>query len=78
MFLARYRQIGVSLERLQALMQGAPPEPLVRPAPLHLRHGPPPLPDLARTPSDRLARARGARPDATATRTPSAASRTST
>src|SRR5687767_13576112 len=29
-------------------------ESLVRHAPLHLRHGPPPLPDLVRTPQDRL------------------------
>jgi ATP-binding cassette subfamily B protein len=45
-YLTRHRQMGVSLERMQALMQGAPPERLVDHAPLHLRHGPPDLPDL--------------------------------
>ena len=44
-------------------MQGAPAERLVRHAPLHLRHGPPPLPDLAAARRDRLDAARGARPD---------------
>jgi ATP-binding cassette subfamily B protein len=43
-YLTRFRQMGVSLERLQELMQGAPTERLVRPAPLHLWRGPPPLP----------------------------------
>ncbi|HEY3082280.1 MAG TPA: ABC transporter ATP-binding protein [Chloroflexota bacterium] len=46
-YLTKHRQMGVSLERLQTLMQGAPPEKLVHHAPLHLRHGPPELPDLA-------------------------------
>jgi ATP-binding cassette subfamily B protein len=55
-FLATQRQAGVSVGRLQALMQGAPPERLVGLAPLHLRHGPPPLPDLAAAPADRLER----------------------
>jgi ATP-binding cassette subfamily B protein len=52
-FLATQRQVGVSVDRLQALMQGAPAERLVGRAPLHLRHGPPPLPDLAAAASDR-------------------------
>jgi ATP-binding cassette subfamily B protein len=55
-FLTMQRQIGISVHRLQALMQGAPPERLVGRAPLHLRHGPPPLPDLAAMTSDRLER----------------------
>ncbi|HEV8634547.1 MAG TPA: ABC transporter ATP-binding protein [Chloroflexota bacterium] len=55
-YLTLYRQMGVSLERLQALMQGAPAERLVRDAPLHLRRGPPALPDLVRTEADRLER----------------------
>jgi ATP-binding cassette, subfamily B, bacterial len=53
-YLTKMRQMGVSLERLQALMQGAAPERLVRPAPLHLLHGPPPLPEPERHEEDRL------------------------
>jgi ATP-binding cassette subfamily B protein len=55
-FLTRYRQVGVSLERLMELLPGTPPATLVQPAALHLRG---PLPELAapeRTPSDRLVR----------------------
>jgi ATP-binding cassette, subfamily B, bacterial len=53
-YLARFRQMTVSVGRVQALLPGTPGERLVRHAPLHLRHGPPPLPDLVRTPQDRL------------------------
>jgi len=53
-FLARFRQTTVSLGRMQALIPDTPGGRLVRSAPLYLRHGPPPLPDLARTPNDRL------------------------
>jgi ATP-binding cassette, subfamily B, bacterial len=42
-YLARYRQAGVSLERLLALLPGAPGETLVRHGPVHLSG---PLPDL--------------------------------
>ena len=55
-FLAARRQVGVSVDRLQALMQGAPAGRLVCRAPLHLRHGPPPLPDLVAASADRLER----------------------
>jgi ATP-binding cassette subfamily B protein len=55
-FLAMLRRMGVSMERLQALMQGAPPERLVRPASLYFRHGPPPPPEPERRPDDRLER----------------------
>lgn len=63
MFLARFKQMTVSLDRVQALVPDTPGGRLVRYAPLHLRHGPPPLPDLVRTPDDRLTRleARGLR-----------------
>lgn len=54
MFLARYKQMTVSVNRVHALIPGTPAERLVRYEPLHLRHGPPPLPDLVRTPQDRL------------------------
>ncbi len=43
-FLAQYRQAGVSLERLVALLQGAPPETLVRHRPVYLTSASPPLP----------------------------------
>jgi ATP-binding cassette subfamily B protein len=55
-FMTKHRQTGVSLERLQALMQGAPPERLARAAPIYLRHGPPPPPEPVRTAADRLER----------------------
>ncbi len=42
-FLAQYRQAGVSLQRLVALLQGAPPETLVRHGPVYLKGAPPPL-----------------------------------
>jgi ATP-binding cassette subfamily B protein len=42
-FMAQYRQMGVSLERLVALLQGAPSEALVAHAPVYLRGR---LPDL--------------------------------
>ncbi len=43
-FLAQYQQAGVSLQRLVALLQGAPPETLVRHGPVYLKGAPPPLP----------------------------------
>ncbi len=55
-YLTQYRQMLVSLDRAQTMMQGSPPEQLVRHAPLHLRHGPPALPDLAPTDGDRIER----------------------
>lgn len=52
--LARYKQIGVALERMQVLMQGAPPQRLVQPRLLPMRGPVPPPPGLAVTPADRL------------------------
>jgi ATP-binding cassette, subfamily B, bacterial len=43
-FMAQYRQMGVSLERLVALLQGAPAETLVAHMPVYLRG---PLPELS-------------------------------
>ena len=34
--IARYRQIGISVERMQRLMEGAPPEALVEFSPVYL------------------------------------------
>lgn len=53
-FLARYRQVSVSIDRLLVIMQGAPPMKLVEHNPIHLLG---PLPDLSqpvKTPADRL------------------------
>lgn len=52
--LAQYRQIGVSVKRLSELLQGAPPETLVRPAPIYLRGPLPDIPALPASSSDRL------------------------
>ena len=54
-FLRQYRQIGVSLERLLALLQGAPPEALVAHARSTCAARCPTLPHAAeRAPADRL------------------------
>ncbi|MEJ7655188.1 MAG: ABC transporter ATP-binding protein, partial [Chloroflexia bacterium] len=55
-YLAQYRQAGVSLERLTALMPGAPPEKLVEHRPIYLRGALPDPPYHPKTPSDRLDR----------------------
>lgn len=53
-FLTYYRQMGVSLERLIALLQGTPPERLVEHGPVYLRGPLPALPYQPKTPSHRL------------------------
>ena len=55
-FLSHYRQTGVSFARMVALLQGAPPEQLVRPAPLYLTGALPELPRPRLTGGDRLER----------------------
>jgi len=52
--LSRYRQAGVSLERLIALLQGAPPETLVAHVPVYLKGPLPDVPALIKGPADRL------------------------
>jgi ATP-binding cassette subfamily B protein len=52
--LALYKQTGVSIQRLQALMQGAPPTQVTEPAPIYLTGALPPLPVVVKTESDRL------------------------
>jgi ATP-binding cassette subfamily B protein len=47
MFFARFRQAGVSFGRMDRLLQGAPPELLIRKTPVHLTG---PLPDVPFTP----------------------------
>ena len=52
--MARYRQLGVSVERMQKVMRGAPPEDLVRHGPIFADGEPPPVPQPRRTDQDRL------------------------
>lgn len=55
-FLAQYRQVGVSLDRLVELLQGAPPDTLVAHGPVYLRGALPDLPVPPRIDTDRLER----------------------
>ncbi|MCW5851211.1 MAG: ABC transporter ATP-binding protein [Anaerolineae bacterium] len=53
-YLRLYRQAGVSLDRLQDLMLGAPPQALVQHGPIYLRGELPPVPYTPKTATDRL------------------------
>lgn len=53
--MALYKQTGVSAQRLQTLMQGAPPTQLTAPAPIYLTGALPTLPTVIKTEQDRLA-----------------------
>lgn len=52
--LTSYRQLGVSLQRLQALLEPTPAIKLVQHRPVYLRDPLPPLPPLVRAAADRL------------------------
>ncbi len=52
--LTSYRQLGVSLQRLAALLEPTPATTLVQHRPVYLREALPPLPPLVRTAADRL------------------------
>jgi ATP-binding cassette, subfamily B, bacterial len=52
--LTSYRQLGVSLGRLEELLQGAPATALVEQRPVYLREPLPALPATTHTPADRL------------------------
>jgi ATP-binding cassette, subfamily B, bacterial len=54
LFFPRLRQAGVALERMNRLLQGAPPETLVAKKPTHLRGALPAVPPLIKRPADRL------------------------
>jgi ATP-binding cassette, subfamily B, bacterial len=54
-FMVRYRQVGVSLERLLTLMPNAAPAELVAHSPIHLWGKLPELPQILRTDEHRLA-----------------------
>lgn len=52
--MARYRQAGVSVQRMQRLMQGAPEEQLTAFGPVYERGDFPPVPHMPKTPAHRL------------------------
>jgi ATP-binding cassette subfamily B protein len=52
--LTSYRQLGVSLQRLAALLEPTPATTLVQHRPVYLREALPPLPPLVRTAADQL------------------------
>jgi len=54
LLVARYRQIGVSVERMGRLMEGAPPEALTEFSPIHLEGELPCIPFPLKTEADRL------------------------
>lgn len=54
LFLTRHRQAQVSIDRMHELMQGAPPETLVKHSRLHLRGALPELPFTPKSPAQRL------------------------
>lgn len=54
MMMARYKQIDVSIERMQRLMEGAPPEALIEPSPHYLNATLPPIPHPEHTEADTL------------------------
>ncbi len=53
-FLSHYQQTGVAFARMGDLLNGAPPDALVAPTPLHLRGPLPAVPTPARSATDRL------------------------
>ncbi|MCC7352925.1 MAG: ABC transporter ATP-binding protein [Anaerolineae bacterium] len=55
-FSARYKQVGVSVERLVTLLQGAPPETLVKHGPVYMRGELPTVPHIPKTDEHRLER----------------------
>ena len=55
-FLMRYKQAGVSFERMQSLLTASSPDQLVAYGPVYLRGEYPPIPPIVRTGSDKLER----------------------
>ena len=54
MLIARYKQLGVSVERMQRLMEGAPTDALVKPSPVYIKKEPPPVQYQQKTQEDKL------------------------
>ena len=55
-FIARYKQTGVSLERMRDLIPGAPPAAMVEHGPVYMHGDPPSVPAATETVRDRLVR----------------------
>ncbi|MDF1514392.1 MAG: ABC transporter ATP-binding protein, partial [Anaerolineae bacterium] len=54
MLLVRYKQLGVSIDRMQNLMEGASPDALIKPGPVYIKHDPPRISQPHKTPGDVL------------------------
>lgn len=54
MLIARYKQLGVSVNRMQDLMEGAPPDALVTANPVYIKQEPPPIQQPQKKPDDIL------------------------
>lgn len=54
LIMARYKQVGISFERMLALLQGDEPAKLVRPGPVYMRGPLPEVPYLPKLAADRL------------------------
>ncbi len=54
MIVARYRQLNVSVQRMYRLMEGAPLDALIQISPINLNGPLPEIPEIQRTPADRL------------------------
>jgi ATP-binding cassette subfamily B protein len=52
--MARYKQVAVSFERMEVLLQGAPPETMTAPEPIYLFRPAPPVPPPVRSESRHL------------------------
>jgi ATP-binding cassette subfamily B protein len=52
--ITRYRQVGVSTQRMEAIMQGAPTGSIVAHQPIHLTGAPPVVPAVKKSAADRL------------------------
>ncbi len=56
MLIARYKQLGISVDRMQRLMEGAPPDALVKASPVYIKQEPPSIPQPLKTQEDILHR----------------------
>jgi ATP-binding cassette subfamily B protein len=54
MLIARYKQLSVSVERMQRLMEGAPPNAMIQPSEIYIKQEPPPVPQPHKTKADYL------------------------
>ncbi len=54
LFMTRYKQVGVSTQRMEEIMQGLPAGSVVEHNPIYMVEEPPPLPDVAKSAADSL------------------------